>query len=42
MLSEGDLLDPVGLPHVLALAVPLLKILAGWLEGIILRSFYLK
>ena len=41
-VSEDVLLDPDVLPHVLALAVSLLIHLAGWLEGIILRSFYLK
>ena len=39
---EDVLLDPDGLPHVLALATPLLMYLAGWVEEIILRSFYLK
>ena len=32
-VSEDVLLDPDGLPHVLALAVPLLTFLAGWSEG---------
>ena len=32
---EDVLLDPDGLPHVLALAVPLLILFAGWVEGII-------
>ena len=41
-VSDDVLLDTDGLPKVLALAVPLLILLAGWLEGIILRSFSLK
>ena len=37
-VSEDVLLDPDGLPHVLALAVPLLTFLAGWSEEIILGT----
>ena len=36
--SEDVLLDPDGLPHVLALTVPLLTFLAGWSEEIILGT----
>ena len=39
---EDVLLDPDGLPYVLALVVPLLMFLAGYVEGIIQKSFYLK
>ena len=41
-ISEDVFLDPDGLPHVLDLAVPLQMFLAGWLEGIIPRSFSFK
>ena len=36
------LIDPDGLPHVLAIAVPMLMFLAGWVERIILRCFYFQ
>ena len=38
---EYVLLNPDGLHHALALAVPM-PFFAGWLEGFILRGFYLK
>ena len=37
-VSEDVLHDPDGLPHVLALTVPLLTFLAGWSEEIILGT----
>ena len=37
-VSEVVLFDPDGLPHVLALAVPLPTFLAGWSERIILGT----
>ena len=37
-VSEVVLFDPDGLPHVLALTVPLLTFLAGWSEEIILGT----
>ena len=40
LVVDNLLLEHVGLPQVVIVAVHLVIFLAGWVEGVILRHFY--